>query len=104
MPISNSLRGLHNLRTIQTNRKDADAYKENADYLKLFMLEKERTRLHNEQVRLMLRLETINGRLKEIEDFYEVTLGKKETVHSIDDHNQDKDEQKKEWKVMPLKY
>jgi hypothetical protein len=105
MPTSNSLKGMHSLRTIQTTRRDSETHKENANYLKLFMLEKERTRLRNEQIRLSLRLETLNDRLREIDDFYAVTLGTKESTASKNDLDEDeKAEEKPEWKTMPIKY
>ncbi len=104
MPISNTVKGLHNLRTLQSKRKDADIYKENADYLKLFMLEKERTRLHNEQIRLVLRLDTINSRIKEIEEFYDTILGKKEVSSCVENKLSSEPEEKKEWKTIPIKY
>ena len=105
MPTSNSLKGMHSLRTIQTTRRDSETHKENANYLKLFMLEKERTRLRNEQIRLSLRLETLNDRLREIDDFYAVTLGTKESTASKNDLDEDeKAEEKTEWKTMPIKY
>lgn len=105
MPTSNSLKGMHSLRTIQTTRRDSDTHKENSDYLKLFMLEKERTRLRNEQIRLRLRLETLSDRLKEIDEFYAVTLGTKENQASEDELKESTEqEEKKEWKTMPIKY
>jgi hypothetical protein len=105
MPSSNSLKGMHSLRTIQTTRRDSETHKENADYLKLFMLEKERTRLRNERIRLSLRLETLNDRLSEIDQFYAITLGTKESTSSTDNSEEDeKAEEKPEWKTMPIKY
>lgn len=105
MPTSNSLKGMHSLRTIQTSRRDSDTHKENSDYLKLFMLEKERTRLRNEQIRLKLRLETLSDRLKEIDEFYAVTLGNKENATSEGELGEAPNaEEKKEWKTMPIKY
>jgi hypothetical protein len=64
MPASNSLKGLRNLKTIHTKKKENQS-----NFLKLYILDKERMRLRNEQIRLNLRLEIINDRLKEIEDF-----------------------------------
>lgn len=105
MPTSNSLKGLHSLRTIQTMRKDAETEKENSDYLKLFMLEKERTRIRNEQIRLTLRLEILNTRLKEIEEFYAATLGLKSDKNSnAPETAEEEPEPKKEWNTIPLKY
>jgi predicted nuclease with TOPRIM domain len=105
MPTSNALKGMHSLRTIQTTRRDSDTHKENSDYLKLFMLEKERTRLRNERIRLSLRLETLNDRLKEIDEFYALTLGTKESSSAAEtDDEPEEAEVKPEWKTMQLKY
>jgi hypothetical protein len=64
MPVSSSLKGMHNLKTIHTQKKESQS-----NYLKLYILDKERTRLRSEQIRINLRLEIINARLKEIEAF-----------------------------------
>lgn len=105
MPTSNSLKGMRSQRTLQTIRKDNEANKENADFLKLFMLEKERTRLRNEQVRLNLRSELLRARLKEIEEFYVATLGSNEFVTpKVEIDETTKPVEKEEWKTMPIKY
>ncbi len=105
MPTSNSLKGMRSQRTLQTLRKDNEANKENADFLKLFMLEKERTRLRNEQTRLNLRNEILTERLKEIEEFYVATLGSNEFVNRKEEAIEaPKPAEKEEWKTMPLKY
>lgn len=92
-------------RTLQTIKKNSDANKENSDYLKLFMLEKERTRLRNELIRLNLRNEILNARLKEIDEFYAATLGTKENAASGSaDEGEVRQEEKKEWQTMPIKY
>lgn len=75
MPVSNSLKGLRNLKTIHTKKKENQS-----NFLKLYILDKERIRLRNEQIRLNLRLEIINERLKEIEDFSKSVLETEETL------------------------
>lgn len=104
MPISNSLKGMRSQRTLQTIRKDAEANRENADYLKLFMLEKERTRLRNEMIRINLRSEVVTARLKEIEEFYTATLGIKEELPEEQKKTEEVEPEKKAWKTMPIKY
>jgi len=69
MSASNSLKGLRNLKTIHTKKKENQS-----NFLKLYILDKERIRLRNEQIRLNLRLEIINERLKEIEAFSRLVL------------------------------
>lgn len=103
MPTSNSLRGMRSQRTLQTIRKDNEATKENADFLKLFMLEKERTRLRNEQIRLNLRNDILSQRLSEIEEFYTATLGPKDSPGTRVE-NTEEAKPKEEWNTMKLKY
>ncbi len=74
MPASNSLKGLRNLKTLHTKKKENQS-----NFLKLYILDKERMRLRNEQIRLNLRLEIINDRLKEIEAFSSSVLETEET-------------------------
>ncbi len=64
MNTSNSIRKMHDLRTIRSIRK------EDSNYLTLFMLDKERARIRMEHARLTNRLEILNRRLGEIEEFF----------------------------------
>ncbi len=101
MAISSTLKGMHNLRTIHTQKKESQS-----NYLKLYILDKERTRLRKEQIRLNLRLEIINDRLKEIEDFNRAVINteKPENEQSLpkSDNNETKDGNS--WKTMEIDY
>ena len=103
MKSSNISKGLRSLKTIQSIRTSADSENRNHDFLKLYMLEKERSRLHNEQVKLLLRLEPINNRLKEIEEIYTASFGKKNSA-SPEENEDNRDEGKKEWKTISIDY
>lgn len=100
MATSRALKGMHNLRTMHTRKKEKDS-----NYLKLYILDKERTRLRSEQIRLNQRMEIINDRLNEIEEFHKSVVGQEQT----EDNQQDKgsikkDEQGKQWKTMEIDY
>ncbi|MEI6089162.1 MAG: hypothetical protein WCR42_01805 [bacterium] len=102
MPEPSTIKGLQSLKTMGTAKKNAIPDK-NTDFLKLYMLEKERTRLRNEQKRILLRLETINGRLKVIQNFYDeqsVVLQNFSNTES----NQNSSDNEKEFKTMSIDY
>lgn len=111
----NSVRGLHSargLRSLNTHiRTNTGSGTQNTDFLKLYMLDKERTRMRNEKIRLSGRVEQINNRLKEIEEYYAASLGNyailfgKQNCASPEENqdiNQDKGE--KGWKTVTINY
>ena len=69
MPISSAIKGLTSIKSMQNVVKSGIPNKEESDFIKLYMLEKERTRLKSEEIRILLRLEFVQGRLKEIQDY-----------------------------------
>ncbi|MFZ4412718.1 MAG: hypothetical protein ACOYOV_06515 [Bacteroidales bacterium] len=81
MPISSAIKGLQSIRSMQNVVKSGIPNKEESDFIKLYMYEKERTRLKTEEIRIMLRLEIIQGRLKEIQDYNDEKAGQ---MHSPD--------------------
>jgi len=99
---STGLKGSHSIKTMQSLKKDAEFKGENRDFLKLYMLEKERTRLRSEQKRLELRLEPIMERLKEIDAYYVETLGSK--MDGVDDQITDQEEDKIQWRTVGISY
>jgi len=101
---STSLKGVHGIKSMQSIKKDAEYDSQNPDFLRLYMLEKERTRLRNERTRLQLRLEPIEARLKEIEEYYTATLGTKNNAGSDENQDTDQDDEKKEWKTVGINY
>ena len=78
--------------------------KEKSDFIKLYMFEKERTRLKSEEIRMLLRLEFIQGRLKEIQDFNDEKAGQMHVPDPVDKIEKSGKEDKKEWKTMSLDY
>ena len=103
MPDVNAIKGLQSLRTLGAAKKSAIPDK-NSDFLKLYMLEKERTRLHNEEKRILLRLEAINNRLKDIQEFYEEKTGQVQDPKQKKNKQKNNDEGKTDWKTMSIDY
>lgn len=100
MATSQALKGMHNLRTMHTRKKEKDSI-----YLKLYILDKERTRLRSEQTRLNQRLEIINDRLNEIDKFYKSVVGKEQTEEKKKDKDPEKKEEEgKQWKTIEIDY
>ena len=91
MPRVKTIKGMQSLKTLKSIQKSAIPEKQDADYIKLYMLEKEKIRLLNEQSRISLRLEIIQNRLKEIQDFYteKSKLFQKQDYTSKEENNQE---------------
>ncbi len=70
----NTIKGMHGLRTMWKAQRSVIPEKQNSNYIKLYMLEKEKTRLLNEKSKIMMRLDIIRNRLKEIECFHDTVL------------------------------
>ena len=103
MPDVNAIKGLQSLRTMGTAKKSAILDK-NSDFLKLYMLVKERTRLHNEEKRILLRLDAINNRLKDIQEFYEEKTGQVQNPKQKKNKQKNNDEEKTDFKTMSIDY
>jgi hypothetical protein len=101
---STSLKGIHSIKSIQSIRKDADENSKNPNFLKLYMLEKERTRLQKEKKGMHLRLEPIDARLKEISEYYSASLGKRTQSGSDKNQGTSPDDEKPEWKTVGINY
>ena len=74
--------------------------KEESDFVKLYLFEKERSRLKSEEIRLLQRLEIIQDRLKEIQAFNDkkaVQMQSSETNPTNEDENTD-------FKTMSIDY
>ena len=104
MPNVNPIKGMHSLKTSGTVRKGAITEKQDSDFIKLYMLEKERTRLRNEEKRMLLRLEDINNRLKDIQEFYEETTGQIRNPDQKKNKKLQTDDGKTDWKTMSIDY
>jgi len=102
MPITSSIKGLQSIKSMQSIVKSGIPNKEDSDFIKLYMFEKERTRLKSEEIRIMLRLEFIHGRLKEIQDYYDE---KAVQMHLPDPKNKkNTGEDRSDFKTMSIDY
>jgi hypothetical protein len=104
MPISSSIKGLQSIKSMQNVAKSGISNREESDFLKLYMLEKERTRLRSEETSISLRLNTIQIRLKEIQEFYNeksILLQNQDLVECCKTTG---DEGKKDFKTISIDY
>ncbi|MFA5329028.1 MAG: hypothetical protein WC384_14640 [Prolixibacteraceae bacterium] len=99
MPISSAIKGLQSIKSMQNVNKSGIPNKEDSDFIKLYMLEKERNRLKSEETRILLRLEFVQGRLKEIQDYNDI---KAEQMHTSEPKGSTPE--KSEWKTMSIDY
>jgi predicted nuclease with TOPRIM domain len=101
---STSTKGIHSIKSMQSIKKDATDNSDSPDFLKLYMLEKERTRLRNEYTRLQSRLQPIDARLKEIEEYYIVSLGTRINSGSNENQGTGQVDEKPDWQTVEIKY
>ena len=104
MPISSAIKGLHHIKSMQNVVKSGIPNKKESDFIKLYMLEKERTRLKSEEIRILLRLEFVQGRLKEIPDYNDE---KAKEMHSVEVQEPDEKKTagvKSDFKTMSIDY
>lgn len=104
MPISTALKGLQSIKSMQNVVKSGIPNKEESDFIKLYMFEKERTRLKSEEVRILLRLEIIQDRLKEIQAYYDEKAGDMHSVKPAEKSKKPKKDDEKAWKTMSIDY
>jgi predicted nuclease with TOPRIM domain len=101
---STSIKGIRSIKSMQSIKKDAEDNGDSPDFLKLYLLEKERTRLQKEKKSLHLRLEPINERLKEISEYYSASLGTRTNNGSGKNQGTSQDDEKPEWKTVGINY
>lgn len=70
MPISSAIKGVESIKTLHTVKKSAASNNSSPDFIKMYMLDKERTRLLSEEILISNRLQTIQTRLSEIRAYY----------------------------------
>ncbi|MCX6306110.1 MAG: hypothetical protein NT040_14200 [Bacteroidetes bacterium] len=104
MPISTAIKGLQSIKSMQNVVKSGIPNKEDSDFIKLYMFEKERTRLKSEEIRILQRLEIIQDRLKEIQAYYDEKAGEMHTPGPSEKSRKSKKDDKKEWKTMSIDY
>ena len=71
MPIMNPKRGVSHIKTLHTVTKASIKKNDTADFLELYMLEKEKQRLMAEESKILCRLDYVQNRLRIIENIYE---------------------------------
>ncbi|HBZ66686.1 MAG TPA: hypothetical protein DEO70_07600 [Bacteroidales bacterium] len=99
MPISIAIKGLQSIKLMQNVKKSGIPNKEDSEFIKLYMYEKERNRLKGEEIRILLRLEFIQNRLQEIQSFYD----KKAEQMQIKE-GENSNQEKTDWKTMSIDY
>ena len=103
MKNKNSIRGMHDIRTISSLRKGSSNDLHNTIYIDLYMLSKEEKRLLEEKKRIEMRLTAINTRLLDIEKFQaQVQVGKQ-----LDNTKKSQEREQKSgnnWNIKPMRY
>jgi hypothetical protein len=99
MPIPKTIKGLQTIRSMQNVVKSGIPNKEDSDFIKLYMFEKERIRLKNEELKISFRLEFIQNRLKEIQDYNNKKAEQMNTAEL-----QMTDQLKTDFKTMSIEY
>ena len=102
MPITSTIKGLQNINSMQNVVKSGIPNKEDSDFIKLYMLEKERTRLKTEEIKITLRLEFIQNRLNEIQKYYDEKAG--EMLVPVQQGPNQMEEEKSDFKTMSIDY
>lgn len=99
MPISSAIKGLQSIKSMQNVAKSGVPNKEESEFIKLYMYEKERTRLKTEEIRILQRLEIIQKRLNEIQKFNEEKAEQMQNPEA-----QSTTQEKTDWKTMSIDY
>ncbi|MCK9422967.1 MAG: hypothetical protein M0Q38_10240 [Bacteroidales bacterium] len=104
MPISSAIKGLQSIKSMQNVVKSGIPNKEESDFIKLYLFEKERNRLKSEEIRILLRLEIIQNRLKEIQAYNDEKAGQMHIPEPAEKSKKSRKDDKKEWKTMSIDY
>lgn len=104
MPISSAIKGLQSIKSMQSVVKSGIPNKEDSDFIKLYMLEKERSRLKREEIRIIQRLEIIQNRLREIQVYYDEKAGEMHVPEPGTKMKKPEKKGKSEWKTMSIDY
>ncbi|MBC8390983.1 MAG: hypothetical protein H8E17_00235 [Deltaproteobacteria bacterium] len=104
MPISSAIKGLQSIKSMQNVVKSGIPSKGESDFIKLYLFEKERTRLKSEEIRILLRLEIIQNRLKEIQAFNDEKAGQMHVPEPVEKSKKSRKNDKKDWKTMSIDY
>lgn len=104
MPISSAIKGLQSIKSMQNVVKSGIPNKEESDFIKLYMYEKERTRLKSEEIRILLRLEIIQSRLKEIQNYNDEKAGQMQVPEPLELNQKKTVKVKSDFKTMSINY
>ena len=89
---------------MQNGVKSGIPNKAESDFIKLYLLEKERSRLKSEEIRILLRLEIIRHRLKEIQDYNDEKAEQMKISAAAETDDKIVPEAKSEFKTMSIDY
>jgi len=104
MPISSGIKGLQSIKSMQSVVKSGIPNKEDSDFIKLYMLEKERSRLKSEEIRILQRLEILQIRLKEIQEYYDEKATDMHDPGPAGQKHGNAADVKSDWKTMSIDY
>ncbi|HKI89943.1 MAG TPA: hypothetical protein VKA38_13015 [Draconibacterium sp.] len=104
MPISSAIKGLQSIKSMQNVAKSSVSNKEDSDFIKLYLFEKERSRLRSEEIRILLRLEIIQNRLTEIQQYTNEQIEQLHSPGSEKKGKKPKRDDKEDWKTMSINY
>ena len=104
MPISSTVKGIDSIKTMSNIKKSSIANSEGSDFLKMYMLEKERTRLRSEESLISRRLNIIQIRLIEIQEFYNGQSIVLQNLDETENCHSSEDEEKTNFKTMSIDY
>jgi len=100
----NPIKGIHDIRSLRVVKKSCIPGKRQTSFLELYMLDREKDRLRNEEKRIILRLETLNNRLKDVQAFFDEKLGQVQKPKQKKNKRNNNDDKKKGWKTMSMDY
>jgi len=104
MPISSAIKGLQSIRSMQNVAKSGIPNKEESDFIKLYMFEKERTRLRSEETRILLRLQIIQERLNEIQKYNDEKAVEMHIPGPLEPNQKKTKKEKSDFKTMSIDY
>jgi len=104
MPNINPVKGVQDIRSLRVAKRSCIPGKQQTSFLELYMLDKEKDRLRNEEKKILLRLETLNNRLNEIQGFFDEKLGQVQNHDPLENSKKVSDEEKSNFKTMSIDY
>jgi hypothetical protein len=104
MSISSIRKGVESIKSIHTVKKSIIPNNEDSVFLKLYMLEKERTRLVREESTILTRLQNIQNRLADIQNYYNEKSGLLQNNDTDSFGNVNGLEKNQEFKSMSIDY